>query len=366
MRVALVHDYLKEYGGAEGVLGTLHEMFPQAPIYTTVYLPEYLGPNRGKFNDADIRPSKLQFLPFKQKLIGPITMISPLIFKLMNFDGYDVVITSATGAYFPNFVNKGRAKLICYCHTPPRYIYGYKTARNWNRGILKVIGSLFIVLGRKLDFLASKNVDYYIANSKEVAYRIKRFYGRDSQVIYPPVDVRTYNKEHTTKKGNYYLTGGRLARNKRFDLAVAACTKLNLPLKVFGKSFAGYKKELKSFAGPTVEFLGEIAEEKKRESMGQAKAYISCSESEDFGITPVEVMASGTPVIAYKSGGVKETVVDKKTGVFFNELSVKSLTRAIKQFDTLEIKSSDCVTQAQKFSKERFEKEIKDFISTKI
>ena len=363
MRVAIVHDYIKDYGGAEAVLLAIHEMYPEAPIFTTVFLPEFLGPNKDKFKNADIRTSILQNLPFKQKLIGPITLISPLVFKLMGLSNYDVVITSATGAYFPNFINKGKAKLICYCHTPPRYIYGYKTARNWNRGILKLLSKPILDLARKLDYLASKNVDYYVANSKEVASRIRKFYDRDSTVIYPPVNIS--NTQHVThNKGNFFLTGGRLARNKRFDLAVAACTKLNVPLKVFGKSFAGYENELKVIAGPNIEFLGEVTEEKKWELMGQAKAYISCSESEDFGITPVEVMSVGTPVIAFKSGGVMETVIDKKTGLFFDELTEKSLIKAIRQFNNLTISPKDCIYQAEKFSKDKFKEQMIEFVNS--
>ena len=361
MKIALVHDYIKEYGGGEAVLLALHEMFPEAPIYTTVYLPQYLGPNKDKFNNWDIRQSVLRYLPFRQKLIGPITLISPLIFGLLDLSGYDVVITSATGAYFPNFVRA--KKLVCYCHTPPRYIYGYKTARDWNKGVLKLLAKPIIAIARKLDMSASKNVNYYVANSREVAGRIKRFYGRDSVVIYPPVNITiTGHRSLATIKRSFFLTGGRLARNKHFDLAIAACTKLNLPLKVFGKSFAGYENELKELAGPAVEFLGEISDTKKWELMRSTKAYIFASESEDFGILPVEVMAAGTPVIAYKSGGVAETVIDKKTGLFFGDLSIESLISAIKQFDTLKIQPSDCVTQAKKFSKERFKREFKEFV----
>ena len=271
MKVALVHDYIKEYGGAERVLETLHEIWPKAPIFTTVYLPNYLGPHKERVKKMDIRPSFLQWIPFTAKLISPIRIIAPYIFKSMDFSKYDVVIVSATGANFPNSIKKGKATHICYCHTPPRYLYGYPKAREWkNNPFFRILGEIANHFLRMTDFESAQNVDYFIANSKEVAGRIQKFYRRDSTVIYPPIDIphNSYSVIHNSR--SYYLAGGRLARPKRIDLAVAACTKLNLPLKVFGKEFAGYGDELRKMArlaakraGPTIEFLGEITEEEK-------------------------------------------------------------------------------------------------------
>lgn len=384
MKIALVHDYLKEYGGAERVLETLHEIWPEAPIFTTVYLPEFLGPHRDRSEKWDIRPSILQRIPFKEKLISPFRIIAPFIFRSLDLWKYDVVIVSATGAYSSNLITKGKAIQICYCHTPPRYLYGYRTAREWKKywpiRILAEISNHFL---RILDFKSAQNVDYFVANSKEVAARIKKYYCRDAKVIYPPVEIQTpdvaieFNigcglASHIGG-GGYFLAGGRLAKPKRVDLAIVACTKIKLPLKVFGKEFAGYGEELKKIAGPNVEFLGEITDEEKWRLMAGAKAFIFPAEEEDFGITPVEAMAAGTPVIAYRSGGVVESVIEGKTGVFFDppsrkasegrgEPTVESLVRAIKKFEKMEFKPKDCIRQARKFSKERFKSGMRKFV----
>lgn len=370
MRVAIVHDYIKEYGGAERVLEALHEIWPEAPVFTTVYIPKYLGPHKKRFKDWDIRPSFLQYIPFKGKLISLFRFIGPWIFKSFDLSGFDVVIVSAAGTFVsPNIINKKKGSVhICYCHTPPRWLYGYSTAASWDkigwRKALKFFGQIPMHFLRLTDFKAGQIPDYFIANSKEVASRIEKFYRRDSIVIYPPVDIEndTDMKKKRVKR-DYYLAGGRLARPKRVDIAVKACTKLKLPLVVFGKTFAGYGKELIKAAGPVVEFVGEVTDEARRQLMAEAKAFIFPSDQEDFGITPVEAMAQGTPVIAYRSGGVVESVVEGKTGVFFDQPTPESLIGAIKKFEAMKIKPEDCTAQAKKFSKERFNKEIKRFIN---
>ncbi len=381
LKIALVHDYIKEYGGAERVLETLHEIYPDAPVFTSVYLPAFLGPHRARFADWDIRTSWFQHIPFNQKLISPFRLIAPFVFSQFDLSEYDVVIVSATGAYIPNFVgrrskkqaarskgNNDKVLQIFYCHTPPRYLYGYATARDWKKNkifaFFAVIANHFL---RIADFNASKNVDYYIANSEEVKGRIEKFYRRESTVIYPPVDIK--NQESRIKnqaKRNFYLTGGRLARAKHTDLIIKACGGLDVPLKVFGRGFAGYEEELKSNTQSLkIEFVGEVGDEEKFELMKNARAFIFAGEEEDFGIVPVEAMSAGLPVIAYKSGGVKETVLDGKTGVFFTELNVDSLKKAITKFEKIKIMPVDCRKHALKFSKERFIKEIKNFINLK-
>lgn len=405
MKVALVHDYIKEYGGAERVLEALHEIFPDAPVYTTVFLPKFLGPHKERFKNWKIHTSFFQFLPFRSKLISPLRLLTPRVFKNFDFSGFDLIIVSATGAYFPNKINKRSALQACYCHTPPRYLYGYHTARNWKKNIiLKILGETANHFLRIVDFQASRNVDYYIANSEEVKARIQKFYRKDAVVIYPPVDLesRIRNKEVEKEKNpnpsfkihnSYYLAGGRLARAKGMDIIIDAFIKLNKPLKIFGRGFAGYEKELESriknqelreknpnssfknrFAkqnllkqtNSNIEFLGEISDEEKLELMKNAKAFVFASFDEDFGITPVEAMGEGTPVIAFKSGGVKETIIDGKTGVFYDKNTPSSLSDAIKRFEGLRFSEKDCTSQAQKFSKERFKKKINSFINDKI
>lgn len=362
MKIAIVHDYIKEYGGAERVLEALLEIFPDATVYTSLFLPEYLGPHKERFKKYKIKTSFFQYIPFNNKLISPLRLLSPFAFKSFDLSGYDIIIVSQTGAYFPNLVHKGSAKLICYTHTPPRYLYGYKTAREWkNNPVLLVLGEVANHFLRMVDFNASKNVDLFIANSQEVAARIKKFYRKEAIVINPPVEINSKSIQGSrfiNRESNYYLTGGRLARAKGMDVIVKAFNENKKPLKIFGRGFAGYEESLKlkvqSSKLNTIEFLGEVTDEEKFQLMRGAKAFIFASYDEDFGITPVEAMGVGTPVIAYRSGGVKETVVEGKTGVFFDENTSESLNEAIKKFESTKIESKDCIKQAEKFSKEQF------------
>ncbi len=364
MKIALVHDYIKEYGGAERVLEALHELFPDAPVFTTVYCPKFLGPHKNRFLSWDIRPSWLQYIPWKEKLISPLRLLAPSVFRSMDFSNFDVVIVSATGAYQSNMIHKGSATHICYCHTPPRYLYGYATARSWKQNlIVRLLGEVANHFLRNTDVLASQNVDYFIANSHEVAKRIKKFYRKEALVLYPPVNEPTGTLP--LKKQNYFLAGGRLAQAKHIDLAIAACTTMRIPLKVFGAGFAGYGEKLKKIAGPSVEFLGEITDQEKWRYLKQARAFIFPSEDEDFGILPVETMATGTPVLAYHSGGVIETVIEGETGMFFYELTKEALMTTIAEF--IQKKNNwekACKTQAKKFTKAAFQKQIKAFVAS--
>lgn len=402
MKVALIHDYIKEYGGAERVLEALHEVWPDAPVYTSVYLPQFLGPHKERFDGWDIQTSWFQYVPLKEKLISLFRILAPFAFRSFDFSAFDVVIVSATGAYNPNSIEKKSALQICYCHTPPRYLYGYATAREWKKNpFVRVVGEIGNHILRMIDFKSAQNVDYFVANSKEVAARIKKFYRRDSVVIYPPSDTargpvagfppaprhssgqasvqsavypeqrrRIGSPSSRVTPRSYYLAGGRLARPKHIDLIVRACQELRVPLKVFGRDFAGYEQELKiqnakikvADQNAKIQFVGEVTDEEKFELMRGAKAFIFASEDEDFGITPVEAMAAGTPVIAYRSGGVQESVIDGKTGIFFDKLTVGSLVGAIKQLSNTTIRPVDCIKQAKKFSKERFQREVEKFV----
>lgn len=367
MKVALVHDYLKEYGGAERVLESLHDIYPDATVFTSVYLPEFLGPHKERFSHWNIKTTFFQQIPFNYKLMSPFRLLAPFAFKMFNFSDFDVIIVSSTGAYFPNAINKKEALQICYCHTPPRYLYGYATAREWKKN--KVIASFTQFINhflRMFDFHVSRNVDYYIANSEEVAARIKKFYRRESIVVYPPVTKTNHQKGNVTEKKEYFLTGGRLTRAKHVDLIIKACNELAVPLKVFGRGFAGYEDELHRISGSTINFVGEISDGEKTKLMRQAKGFLFASEDEDFGIIPVEAMSCGTPVIAHYSGGVKETLIDGKTGIFFDKLNVESIISAVKKFEKTTIKSSDCKKQAEKFTEERFRDSIKAYVERSI
>ncbi len=386
MKIALVHDYIKEYGGAERVLEALHEIWPDAPIFTTVYLPEFLGPHQTRFEDWNIKTSWLQLLPFKSKLISPIRLIAPFIFRQFDFSKFDVVIASSTGAYSKILNTKyliHNTIQVVYCHTPPRYLYGFATAREWKKNLLfRILGEIANHFLRLVDFKSSQNVDFFIANSLNVKQRISKFYRRDSAVIYPPVSTDSIKyKVLSIKEGKsakylmldtqYYLAGGRLARPKNIDLIVKTFAKLGLPLKVFGRSFAGHNSlfSILHFAkasqgehNSNIDFVGEVSDEEKMELMRNAKAFVFAAEDEDFGITPVEAMSVGIPIIAYKSGGVLETIIDSKTGLFFSELSVENLLKTIRKFEKIKFDKKTIVDHTQKFSKERFKKGIKLFV----
>lgn len=360
MKIAIVHDYIKEYGGAERVLEELIKIFPNADVYTSLYSPEHLGPHKKRFEDYSVTSTWMDRIPMRHKLISPLRLLSPFAFKSLELSGYDIIIVSQTGAYFPNLVKKGKAKVICYTHTPPRYLYGYATAREWKKNkLFFAVASVANHFLRIVDFHASKNVDTFIANSKEVAGRIKKFYRRDALVVYPPVKVPNVIRG---KKDKYYLAGGRLARAKGMDVIVKAFNKNGKYIKIFGKGFAGFEDELKKMAGKNIEFVGEVNDEKKFELMAGATAYIFASFDEDFGITPVEAMGAGTPVVAFRSGGVKETVVDGKTGVFYDQNAPDNLNEAIEKLESLQLNQNDCVIRAEKFSEKEFDKKIKEIV----
>jgi glycosyltransferase involved in cell wall biosynthesis len=376
MKIALVHDYIKEYGGAERVLETLTEIFPDAPIYTAFCAKNSQAYMH--FKDKQIITSWVQHLPFfKSRLYSPLRFLTPLIWGSFNFEKYDLVISSSSWYIAKGFGNKTEnAKLkakkgpieICYCHTPPRWLYGYTTSVNlqryWPVKVYALIVGHFL---RLYDFKQAQKVDYFIANSKEVQARIKKFYRRDSMVIYPPVSLPNIKLKTENLKKDYYFIVSRIVGAKGLDLAVDAALKLGFKLKIAG-SPAGYYFEhdkLVNKAQGKVEFLGQVSDEELVGLYKGAKGFLALSQDEDFGITPVESMLCGTPVIAFNGGGYKETVIDGKTGVLFNDYSVGGLIEAVKKFEKMKLNSEDCIKQGEKFSKERFIKEIKEFIKAK-
>lgn len=365
MKIAIVHDYLLDYGGAEEVLAALHETFSDAPIYVSLLDKKGLGIFWKKFSDAKIITSWFNNLPYASKLISPLRFLLPLIWGSFDFSNYDVVITSASWAVTKG-INKGKKTVeICYLHTPPRYLYGYETSRKWNNkwyGFLIDFYAFFVnKLMRAYDFSASKKVDYFVVNSKNVGKRVERFYKRsDYTVIYPPVNLP--NIKAKINKSEYFITGGRLSAAKNFDLIIGAAKKAKVTLKIFGSGVE--ENNLKSLAGAETEFLGRISDSEKFDLISKAKAFLLAQADEDFGITAVEAAACGCPAIAFRGGGYVESVVENKTGIFFDEPTVDSLSKAIQRFNHLTIKPSDCITQARKFSKDRFKKEMLQFVNS--
>ncbi len=412
MKVALVHDYLNEFGGAERVLLALSEIWPDAPIYTAFYREGSTAYER--FKKKKIVTSWAQNVPFfASKLHSPLRFLAPLIWNSFSakggsssgrdFSKFDVVISSSSWYVTKGFGGSGRrpdlsrskyrgqglalAKPleICYCHTPPRYLYGYPTAHSQKHPLVKVYAAIVNHFMRVYDFEAAQRVDWFIANSCEVQSRIKKFYRRDSTVIYPPVEVSSFQRPETrdqvkkTGRGKletgYFLVVSRLVGAKNVDLAVEVCSNLKLNLKVVGTGRE--RGKLESMAGETVEFVGDVDDDKLVGLYQNCRALIFPASQEDFGIVPVEAMAAGKPVIALAEGGVLESVIDwsvggkgKSTGVYFDPATSGSLTLAINNFMDLEKKGyfdpAFIKKHAQKFSKERFKAEIKKFVESKV
>ena len=348
MKVALVHDYLNEFGGAERVLLALTEIWPEAVIYTAFYRKGSTAYER--FKDKKIITSWAQNVPwFSTKLYSPLRFLAPKIWSSFDFSQYDLVISSSSW-----YITKGFNE-ICYCHTPPRWLYGYQTASNWQKyWPVRVYGLIIGHLLRHYDYHQAQKVKYFIANSEEVKRRIWKFYRRKSVVIYPPVDL---SKPIKTKKLNYYLIVSRLVGGKGIELGIEAAKKLNFKLKIIGSGSLIIKPQ------KNIELLGQVNDEELAKLYAGAKAFLALSKDEDFGITPVEAMSCGCPVIAYNGGGYKETVVEGKTGLFFQEYNIKSLTHVLQRFEKMKFKQEDCLNQAEKFSKARFKQEISEFVA---
>lgn len=367
MKVALVHDYLREYGGAERVLEALHAIWPEAPVFTAYYNPASLGIHAENFKGWDIRSSWLQNLPFANRLISPFRIFAPKIFEGFDLSEFDLVVSSCN-VYFSKAVIVKNGKHLSYIHTPPRALYGYTTSFNYKKHWwTKIIAEIMNHFLRMTDFEISQRPDVLIANSKNIEGRIAKFYRRESKVIHPPVDVEELLKVKK-QKGKYFLTLNRLSRGKGTEIAVVACSELKLSLKV--ASTGAELERLKKLAGKTVGFVGEISEEEKAELFSEAIALIACSEDEDFGISVVEAQAAGVPVIATKAGGHLETVIEGKTGEFYmpgfsgdsknyvDPISVDNLIEVLKKFNPTKYKESDLRKNAEKFSKENFKTRI--------
>lgn len=359
MRIALIHDHLTQNGGAERVLEAMQAMWPNAPTFTLLYDQDAL---REQFGHRDIRPSFLQSMPFALSKPRWYLPLMPTATESYNLSSFDVVLSS-TSAFSKGVITPTDALHICYCHTPTRYLWSdthsYVEELRVPRPIKQLLPPLLSHL-RNWDRLAADRVDHFIANSETVARRITRYYRRDSDVIHPPVDIDQFTLSDRPKE--YYLIGGRLVSYKRYDLVVDAFSKLGLPLKVFGSG--PVEHDLRRRAGDNVTFLGRVSDTERARLFADAIAFIHPQE-EDFGITPVESMAAGRPVIAYRRGGAIETVLDGKTGVFFDEQSVEELADTVLQFDHTRFNPQTIRAHAQQFSLQEFRARLHEYVSKK-
>ncbi len=353
--IAIVHDIFTSFGGSEYVAGVLAATFPDAHIYTSW-----------------IDPANPAFKVFAHRVVKAINPYHPLsIFRDRNFikpilypywesldlRGYDIVISSSH-AYSSKAVITGPDTLhLCYCHTPPKYLWAQESeSRVRSSGSLLVHSALGYT--RLLDFAAGQRPDVMIANSHEVQRRIAKYYRRDAIVIYPPVPVPT--KLERRKKQPYYVSLGRLSRMKGTDCLIRACNKLHVPLVVAGEG--GELPSLKRIAGPTIRFTGFLPENQKAALLGAATALLFAGRDEDFGITPVEAMGQGTPVIALRSGGTRETVISGKTGLLVETCEPGAFSDAILEFKTMKFSARTCYNHARRFSVQRFQTQIKALI----
>ncbi len=357
LKVAIVHDWLTNMAGAEKVVLAIHEVFPDAPVYTSAYLPEKMAP----FKDVDVRTTFIQKLPFfrtKHKFAFLLRMIA---FPRLDLSDYDIVISDTTaeakGVKTKKTDGSG-AFHLCNCNTPTRYYWSgfddYMKQPGFGalNPLVRIALRILVVPLRKWDLKLSRQPDAWIGNSTEVSQRIKTYYNRDATTLFPSVEVEKFNL-HTGKRHGFVIAG-RQVPYKRFDLAVQACTQLGLPLTVIGKG--DEHENLKRMAGPTITFI-QANDKELAEAYAHAEALFYPGK-EDAGIVPVEAMATGTPVIAFGEGGVLDSVIDGKTGVYFKEQTVESMVEAIQRFQKKSFDPRLVHEHAQQFSKANFQKQL--------
>lgn len=365
LRVAIVHYWFVGRAGGEKVVEALAEIFPQADLFSLIADRTTLAP---VLQNRKLHTSFLQRVPLAKKYHRHFLFLQPLALEQFDLSGYDLVISSESGPA-KGVITSPKTCHVCYCHSPMRYIW--EMYPEYRRGMNPIVGSVFALTAhymRLWDYATAGRVDYFVANSKFVASRIRKCYGRESSVIYPPVE--TTAGDASMPSGDYYLAIGRLVDYKRFDLAIRACTELGRKLKVIGDG--PEYKNLRRIAGPTIEFLGRTSDDELRKNLASSRALLFPGE-EDFGIVPVEAQSFGRPVIAYASGGVLETVrgllpdgtaVENPTGVFFTEQSSSKHAEAILRFES----QQDCFSPAAirqhslQFDTVVFKKRVEAFI----
>lgn len=354
-KIAIICDWLTTQGGAEKVILGLHKLFPQAPIYTSLFIAEKFK----EFKYADIRTSSLQNLPYVRKKHQLLLNFMPSAFESFNLNDFDIVISSSHSCA-KGVILKPKTLHICYCHSPMRYAWDNhkKYIREYSTNtLIKKSAELFMHKIRLWDRLSADRVDHFIANSNYIGQRIAKFYKRKSVTIYPFINPKEF---HNNKRSPFFLAVGRLASYKKFDLIVEAFNKNGLPIKIAGTgSMDSY---LKTKAKQNIEFLGYVSDQELRNLYATAQALIF-PQKEDFGIIPLEAMASGCPVIAYAKGGALETIIHGKTGVHFHEQSTESLNQAISDFQSTVFNVNSIISHAEKFSRERFNEEMLNYVA---
>lgn len=367
MKVALVHDYIKEYGGAERVLKTLTEMYPDAPIYTAFKVNGTTA-NR-EFVGTKIIESKLAPILKIGNLYSPLRFLASLIWGSFDLSKYDLVIISSSWYITRGFKVGQNTKVIDYCHTPPRWLYGYETSVGFTKyWPVKVYAKIVGYFMRKFDYKTAQGVDAFIANSQEVATRISKYYQRDSTVINPPIDVdKIFNLTKDIKKEDFYLIVSRLVGAKGILEAANIFSNLNLKLKIVGEA-QGYSEIVTKLKNKSqnIELLGPVSDQDKFILMAKAKAFIALASNEDFGMTVVEAHAAGTPVIAFNGGGFKETVEAGVNGVFVNSINQSEIEDAVKVIEKNKWSRGEIIATSKKYSVARFKREMLQFVNAQF
>jgi glycosyltransferase involved in cell wall biosynthesis len=361
MQIALVHDWLNQLGGAEAVLETLVQMFPRAPIYTSIYWrdempPQYLG--------WDIHPLWLNHAPGIYQHHQPYLPLYPWAWSMLNLAHYDIILSNKSGfCHGVRVANRRKSALhICYCLAPTRYVWNfddYARGEGFGRALRTALKPLITLL-RRWDYAAAQRVDHFIAISREIQARIRRYYERDSIVIHPPVDIRRYQPQ--ARPEDYFLIVSRLIPYKRIDLAIQAFNELGLPLVIAGggRDLA----RLRHMAKPNVQFLGRVPDRDLPDLIARCRGFIFPGH-EDFGIAPVEAQACGRPVIAFGTGGALDTVIDGQTGVFFDQPTSESLIDAVQRFNGIRFDPQIIRANAECFSVDVFRQQLGQFIEEK-
>lgn len=356
-RIALVHDYFVQMGGAERVVEAMHDSFPSSPLYTTVALPQMLP---GTLRAADIRTSALQRLPAMERRFRHYFMLYPFAVENFDLSQYDLIFSSSSG-YAKGVRRKRNTIHVCYCHTPMRWVWRYDDyvkRERFGAGVRSLLPMALWGL-KKWDLRAAQQPNYYIANSRLVAERIRQIYGREAFVIPPPIEVNRFHMSNDIE--DYYLVLSRLMPYKRIDLAIEACKRMNRRLVIIGDG--PDRARLEKLGDNRIEFLGRQPDAIVNYYAARCRALLFPGE-EDFGMAPLEANAAGRPVIAYRGGGAVETVEEGKTGVFFDQPTSRALCTAIEQFESMVWSQILLRRHAEKFDRNVFAFRVLQFLGS--
>lgn len=355
-KIAIIHDVFIEWGGAERVLFSLLRLFPDADIYIPLMTSDarsaLLTMTSGKIHTSFF--NKIPFVSSASILLKPFLY---LYWENLDLKKYDLVITSSHSFSSKSVITSPDTIHLSYIHTPPRYLYSeFNETRVIKFPIFKFLLAPMMSWLRTQDFIGAQRPDIIVANSELVKKRIQKYYRRDSEVIYPSIQLVNKTIKKSEVKKEYFLCFSRLAKQKGIDLAIKTCNQLKLPLLVVGKG--RQENELKSIAGSTITFCGYVPDDKLEFIFSKAFALINCAREEDFGLVNIESLSYGVPIIGFNSGGIAEIVKNRKIGVLFNEFSVQSVCDAIKKFQKMNFSAQDCIREASNYSESIFHKKI--------